>query len=566
VVVYVILLIVATLLAYSPLVGCDFVNYDDPVYVSENPHVQAGITKEGMRWAWTTSVAGNWHPLTWMSLMLDQQLLGPGPLGFHLTNLLLHLANTLLLFRLFVRLTGAAARSFFVAALFALHPLHVESVAWVSERKDVLSTLFALLALLAYVRYAAAPTHGRFLLTALAFLLSLLAKSMYVTLPCLLLVLDFWPLERWRSAPDRVARSWRQLVLEKVPLLALSAAISAATVWAQSREGAVMPTHVLPFGTRLANALVVYIQYLRQMLLPLDLAVFYRYGGPGSLGLGTVLVAAALLAAVTALTVSQRRRRPYLLVGWLWYLGMLVPVIGLVQVGSQARADRYTYFPLVGIFLMLVWVLADFAARRRLEKATACLGGVVLGLCLLLSCAQVFVWNDSVTLWRHALEASEESALAHTSLGMVLDQQGQKEEALAHLQRAVALNPLSAEGHYFLGVALQNRGRTDEAIQAFQQAVRLRPNHVMAHNNLGVHFLRQDQLKAAAVHLQRALELEPAAVETNYNLGLLAEKQRDWRRAAECFGRAAERDPKNPEYAQRQQQALRKLQGAAAQE
>ncbi|HTU19606.1 MAG TPA: tetratricopeptide repeat protein [Gemmataceae bacterium] len=538
------LLAILTFVAFSPIWSCEFVNYDDYDYVTGNSHVQAGLTAASCRWAWTTTAAANWHPLTWLSLMLDAQLYGLSSRGFHATNLLLHLANTLLLFALLKSLTTAAWRSFFVAALFAVHPLHVESVAWVAERKDVLSTFFGLLALAAYAHYVRAPSAPRYALVALAMVLSQLAKPMLVTLPFVLLLLDYWPLGRCGAGEGVVGTpvSWHRLVVEKFLLLALSAASCAATAAAHGGGGAVKSLSSLPFLTRVGNALVSYVQYLRQTVLPLKLSVFYPHQG-AALGMSEMIGAAVLLGALTAWAWWQRRRFPYLPVGWLWYLGTLVPVIGLVQVGDQARADRYTYVPLIGVFLLAVWGLADLARRWQCARLLASLGAVVLGYLMLTCWAQVHYWHDSVALWEHALKLDPENLIAQVNLGSALSQQGdlaraeqhflgalriRPEDPLAHthlgrlalsrrewsgaahhFREILRSTPENAEVHRQLGFALMMQGRWREAASCFRQAAALHPERVVYHHNLAYALHHLGQTVAAQSEYQKALRLDP---------------------------------------------------------
>jgi hypothetical protein len=452
------LLLGAAFLTFGPVLDNDFINYDDTAYVTECPQVQAGLTRDSVRWAFTTREASNWHPLTWLSLMLDRQLFGPRPFGFHLTNLLLHLANTVLLFVVLRAMTGLRWRSAFVAALFALHPLHVESVAWVAERKDVLSTFFALLALLAYAWYARSPRLGRYLLVVLGMTLSLLAKPMFVTLPCLLLLLDYWPLRR--LAPTSV----RWLLLEKVPLFTLSAAASMATLWAQWDQ-AVISLDRLPLTARLANVAVSYLAYLWQTAFPLYLAVHYPLWQPPVV---VVIAAVLVLAAVTALAWRYLRTLPYLGVGWLWYLGMLVPVIGLVQVGKQAHADRYTYFPLVGIFLVLVWGAADLAARWARQRLAAGLSLALLVNFAMLAWAQTTIWANSKAVWTHARDVTRDNAAANVGLARVL-----LSENLAQAEQlcrdAIRFDPTESDAYQILGLVLLSKGKDAEAARYLRE-------------------------------------------------------------------------------------------------
>jgi hypothetical protein len=424
-----------TLAVWLPALRNGFVNLDDPYYVTANPQVLRGITRAGIAWATTAKVASNWHPLTMLSHMLDCQLYGLEPAGHHATSLLLHLANVLLLFETLRRMTGAAGRSAAVAALFALHPTHVESVAWIAERKDVLSALFWILAMGAWARYARGPSIGRYLPVVFSMILGLMAKPMVVTLPFALLLLDAWPL-------DRLHLGWKRLVLEKLPLLALSAASSLITLHYQ--QASLAPLDVAPWSLRAANALVSYAAYLGKLFLPTHLAVFYPIAL--SIPAWKAAGAALLLAAVTALAVWRARREPWLLTGWLWFLGTLVPVIGLVQVGRQAMADRYTYIPSIGLFLAVVWSVAGLGRRHRAALATT--AGIVILALAAITRVQVGYWSDSATLFRHALAATGDNYLAHIGLGKALmgerDCEGAAEQFRAALARYPRLNEARA--------------------------------------------------------------------------------------------------------------------------
>ena len=455
------------------MVGFEFLNYDDPLYVTANPHVQHGLSVEGVRWAFTTFTAANWHPLTWISLMLDASIGGPGPRVFHLTNLILHLANVLLLFFLLDRMTGRPRASAVTAALFAIHPLHVESVAWIAERKDVLSTLFLLLTLLAYAGYVERPGLQRRLAVVLLFALGLLAKPMLVTLPVLLLLLDAWPLRR--RGP------WSHLVIEKAPLLAMSIATGVMTIVAQQQAETVGTLAGYPLGVRVANAIVATATYLWKAVWPTGLAVFYPHPG-AALAAWTVAASALVLAALTSWTICVRRSRPYLLFGWAWYLVTLAPVVGIVQVGWQARADRYTYIPLIGVFLGVVWAISEgFADRPALLSSMATAVLVALGIGAFV---QAGYWRDSETLFRRALAVTDDNAVAHSNLGTALLRRNLLNEAQEHFAEAVRINPHFAEAHSNLGVTLGRQGRIDEAILEFRRALELQPDYPDARRNL----------------------------------------------------------------------------------
>jgi Flp pilus assembly protein TadD len=533
------LLAAAVIAVYAQAVSFEFLAYDDPGYVTENAHVQAGLTGEGIDWSLRSGENGNWHPLTWISLMLDVLLLGRGPGGFHAVNVLLHLIATLLLYLVLKRMTGAVGPSAFTAALFALHPAHVESVAWIAERKDVLSALFWFLTLGVYAGYAARPAAGRYVLLIVTFALGLMAKPMLVTLPFVLVLLDVWPLGRL-ARPDDSAAATRaglgRLLLEKVPLLALAAASSVVTFLVQRAAGAVLPMERLPLGARLANAGLSYWRYIGKLVWPLHLSPFYRFEADWSSW--EIALAWAGLAAATALVLSQVRRLPFLAVGWLWYLGTLVPVIGLVQVGRQAMADRYTYIPSVGLFIMAAWGLAALASTARIPRATiAAAAGIVLVLLSARTFVQARYWKSTVTLFEHAVEENPRNAMAHNMLGSALDEQGRTAEAEQHLRQALALEPGFASAHLSLGLLLAKRGETTEAASHLEQALRTKPNNAPAHKVLGGILGRMGRLEEAGEQFAEAARLDPTDPEARYSLGLtLAARKRYGEAAAEYEG------------------------------
>lgn len=443
-------LVVVIAAVYEPVVQFGFLTFDDADYITDNPRMADGLTLWNLMWAFTTTRVANWHPLTWISLLLDRQLFGTWAGGYHLTNLLLHIANTLLLFALLQRMTAATGRSGLVAALFGLHPLHVESVAWISERKDVLCAFFWFLTAWAYVRYVEQPGKSRYWQTVGTYALALMSKPMAVTLPFALLLLDYWPLGRIRNAQADLPGLFR----EKIPFFALSAASSVATFWIQRSLGAMSPLEGLSLGTRVANALVSYEQYIGQAIWPVALAAFYPPRPP--LPASMALLAGLGLAAVSVAVVRAARSKPWMLTGWCWYLGTLVPVIGLVQVGAQAMADRYTYIPLVGLFLIVGWAVpADAAQRHAWRWTLTVFAGAILAACAGLSRIQVGYWRDSETLFRRALRVTRDNWLAHNNLGVALKEAGRpREEEMEQYRQAIRLRPDYAEAHYNLGVAL----------------------------------------------------------------------------------------------------------------
>ncbi len=511
------LLLVCTAAVYGQTIGHEFIQYDDHEYVYENTHVRRGLTWEGAGWAFTTLWAGNWHPLTWLSHMLDCELFGLRPGYHHLVNVLLHILNSMLLYLVLRRMTGAVWRSAAVAALFALHPLHVESVAWVSERKDVLSTLFFMLTLWAYAFYVARPSPVRIGPVVVALGLGLLAKPMLVTAPFVLLLLDFWPLGRFRPKEGE-GLSLKRLLVEKIPLFALVAASSLATLVAQQRGGATAAIDAVPLGHRAANAAASYGTYVGKMLWPRNLAFFYPYRD--SVSTAEWLVPALLLVGVTALVIGLSWRYRYMPVGWFWYLGTLIPVIGLVQVGKQSMADRYTYVPLIGLFLMGVWGLADLASNSRRGRVllTSGIGGVLIA-CMVGTWFRVGLWRDGVTLFGQALEVTEGNALAHSNLGLALAERGRTEEAIHHYRAALRIDPTLDTAHGNLGNALIEQGEREEGIRHLEQALGAKSASAKAHNNLGNEFMLQGETEKAIEHYEEALRIHPEQAATHSNLG-----------------------------------------------
>ena len=535
------LLVLATLTVYWQVKDHEFVNYDDDTYVTENHHLHNGLTRESVIWAFTATHGANWHPLTWLSHLVDFQLYGLSPTGHHLTNVFLHLVNTLLLFLLLKWMTGTLWRSAFVAALFALHPIHVESVAWVAERKDVLSTLFLLFTLLSYIRYVEKPGISGYLLTVLFFILGLMAKPMLVTLPFLLLLLDFWPLKRftfgqsWQSRASKSHHSINTrnkmhllyLLVEKIPFFTLAAISSVVTLIVQKSGEAVGTLAAYPLSIRIANALLSYVMYIIKMFWPQNLAVFYPHPGL-SLPMWQAAGAGLLLLVISVAVTWVGRRYPYLPVGWLWYVGTLVPVIGLVQVGSQAMADRYTYVPLIGLFIIMAWGVTDLLGRWRYGKAALTLAATsVLSVLIVCATLQVSYWKDSLTLFEHALRVTENNSQMHNNLGNVLAERGDLEEAISHYTKAIKINPNYGEAQINLGVALAKRGKLEDAIRHYSAALRLKPNSPELHNNLGVALFGQGNTPGAIHHYLVAVQLKPDYAEAHNNLGnALAQQER----------------------------------------
>lgn len=532
-----VVLLAVTFVAYRPALDGDFIAFDDTVYVSQNDIVQRGLTGDGVAWAFTSFHASNYHPLTWLSHMLDVEIWGLDASGHHLTNVLLHLASTLLLLWLLLRLTAAWWPSTMVALLFALHPTHVESVAWVAERKDVLSTLFWMLTLLAYVRWTEKPGAGRYALLVIAFVLGLLAKPMLVTLPFVLLLLDLWPLRRLRFGRWTESKQLLSRVLEKGPLFALTVISSVVTVLAQQTGGAVVAVDRVGPGERIANAAVTYVAYLGKLVWPSNLSLFYPH--PGMPPAWQVVGALVLLLAVTVLVLRLRTSKPYLVVGWFWYLGTLVPVIGLVQVGAQAMADRYTYIPFIGLALMLAWGLADLsvswtgprvegetgenaAGERSLPswlRSTGVATALVLTVLLAwLTQRQAVHWKNSETIFTHSLTVTEGNYLMHNNLGAELLGQGRFGEAIGYLETALELRPLYTQAHNNLGLVLSKRGEVRRAEQHFRRTLEIDDGFAEAHLNLGNLYASQGRPNEAITEFRAALRANPRLAEANNNL------------------------------------------------
>ena len=533
-----------TFAVFGRTVHDDFVNYDDNRYVYESAQVARGLTLNGIAQVFIHGSYDNWDPLTAISHMLDCQFYGLNAGGHHLTNILLHTATAILLFLVLRQMTGVLWRSAFVAAVFAIHPLRVESVAWVTERKDVLSGLFFMLTIGAYVRYARRPwSPARYGLVVLLFALGLMSKPMLVTLPFVLVLLDYWPLKRFSQPGNRLV-PWR-LIIEKIPLLVLSIALCVVTVLVEKNGIGSVETY--PIHLRIGNALISYVTYMWQMIYPAGLAVLYPYPAHG-LPVWEIITAILVLASVTAGVFIWRRTRPYLLVGWLWYLIMLVPVIGIVQVGLQARADRHTYLPQIGLYVLLTWGAADLCAGWRHRRVV--LGGCsTIILVALIFCArtQASYWRDSESLWTHTLACTPDNYMGHYDLGNALLQKGNVDDAIAHFQRALQIKADSAEVCYDLGNALLQKGNVDEAITQYQKALQINPDFAGAHNNLGNVLLKMGNVDEALAHFQKALQINPNSVEAHINLGNVLLKMGNVDEAITHFQKALQINPNSVE-------------------
>jgi len=489
-----------TWLVFGQTLRHDFINYDDPRYVYENTKITSGVSLSGIAWAFTHIHSMNWHPLTTISHMLDCQVYGLKPGGHHFTNVLLHIVAAILLFLALQEMTGTFWNSAFVAAVFAIHPLRVESVAWIAERKDVLSGVFFMLTLLAYVHYVRLPSIGRYLVVVFALACGLMSKPMLVTLPFVLLLLDHWPLDRIRG------RFWKR-VAEKIPLLALSAVSSIGTLVAQ--KGAVGWTEELPILERINNAIISYVLYIWQMVWPANLAVFYPH--PENRLLPWEIISSLLLLVCgTAIPIALRKQRPYLITGWLWYLGMLVPVIGLVQVGWQGRADRYTYLPQIGLYIAITWTVADLTAfwrRQRTILSTAAI--LTIGVLTWRARAQTWYWRDSETLFKHALAVTTNNDVAENNLGIVYLRQGNVDEAISLLQAAVDLRPDNSPAHENLAKALLQKGKVADALIHYQKLLELQPDNIEVHNIVGTALIQQRRIREGVEEWEKVLAIQP---------------------------------------------------------
>jgi tetratricopeptide (TPR) repeat protein len=528
-----------TLLTYLRVFSAQFVNYDDNIYVYENKVIQHGLTWNAIKWAFTTNYAANWHPLTWLSHMLDISLFGMNPAGHHAVNLLIHILNVVILFLLLRRMTGSTWKSAFVAGLFALHPLHVQSVAWIAERKDLLSTFFGLLTIWAYASYAERPSVRKYVPMALLFALGLMAKPMLVTLPFLLLLLDYWPLGRVRSLESSVASKEaignpaaalqhsdtqslrRLLVLEKIPLFLMSGVSCYLTYWAQKNEGAVPGWEIFPMSIRIDNAFVSCFTYIGKMFWPARLAVFYPHAR-NLFPIWIVITCAVLLFVTTALAIFFGRKTRYLAMGWLWYLITLGPVIGLVQVGAQGIADRYTYVPMIGLFVILAWgvpdVLGRVLAQPRAIRAMAATGGTVLAALSVISFIQIGYWQDTVVLFQHAIAVTSDNALMKSCLGIELLARKRPDEAIPMFREAVRTNPTFAQEYVGIGKALVMKNQPEDAISAYKCAIAVKPDYMETYFLLAQALGSVDKWDEAISVMRKAAELQPNSAPVHADL------------------------------------------------
>jgi len=524
-------------LVFGQTLGHQFVNLDDESYVYANPVVSQGLTAQAIGWASTHIVSHNWHPLTTISHMVDCQLFDLKPAGHHFTNVMLHTIAAILLLIVLHQMTGALWRSAFVAAIFAIHPLRVESVAWIAERKDVLSAVFFMLTIGAYVQFVRRPTFLRYLILSIFFALGLMSKPMLVTVPFVLLLLDYWPLRRFQTARSTISK----LLLEKIPLLILAAPVAAVTVVIQ-RHGINSVENLSP-PWRIGNAFVSLLIYIRQMLWPFDLAVFYPHSGD-QLPLWQIAISSALFIAITAAVFVVRKQRPYFLSGWLWYVSMLAPVIGIIQVGSQAHADRYTYLPQIGLYLAATWGMADFSLRwpngRLILRISA---GFVLGLSMWRAWNQASFWRDSQSLWNHALTATDDNDLAHERLASALLDKDRPDEAIVQAQLAINLKADNASAQNDFGVALARRGQPEEAITHFWKALEADPNLSRLHYNIANVLVAKGDAAQATLHYQKQLEIDPNFAEAHNNFATLLLREGHLDQATDHLAKALQLKP-----------------------
>lgn len=574
----VIFLIVFSLIAFGRILGNDFINFDDNKYITENNHIKDGINAKSIKWAFTTSYFSYWHPLTWLSIMLNWSLFGANASGHHLVSLLWHIGSAILLFLFLSKTTGSLWPSAFVAALFALHPLRVESVAWATECKDVLSMFFGMATLYAYAYYAEKPQISKYFLCLLLFALALMSKPMLVTLPFIMLLLDYWPLGRWQKALNPVnipvpvnVKSVKKkkrhkhavptekklsmhvkkrtylignLLWEKVPFFFLALVLSIGLIGQQQSVGGIASLQQIPFSDRIMNTIVSYVAYLGKTFWPVDLAVFYPY--KHSFPIGQVLGASLLLLGISIIVVYLARRTPFLTVGWFWYLGVLFPVNGLINVHptAPAMADRFTYLPSIGIAIMLTWGVIYLLPKEKLRKIIIIPAMMILAALTFLTWQQCSYWKNSISLFNHTLRSTKNNYLAHTNLGVALDAEGKNDQALAHYLSALKINPLYDKAHYNLAMAFKEQGNIEASFKHFQETLLSNPNFPDAHNNIGIilekYFKKYDE---AIYHYEQELKIVPNNPGTHFNLGIALAIKGNLKEAAEHFRRAIDLKP-----------------------
>ncbi len=528
--IFVLLIIVLTCIAYSPVLNNDFINFDDDVYVTDNFHIDDGVTLKNIQWAFTAVYAKNWHPLTWLSHMLDIQFFGMNPFGHHLTNLIFHFLNAFLLFIILKKMSGAYWKSLIVMGLFALHPMHVESVAWVSERKDVLSTFFWMLAIWIYTYYIKKPGIKQYLSVCVCFTLSLLAKPMAVTFPFVLLLIDHWPLGRCRITSARMQDSevlqypLHILIFEKLPFFMISAASCGITFYAQNKGGALGSFDLYPLGTRLGNAVVSYTHYIIKMIYPINFAILYPH--PGMPDLHFLLISSFFIIFLVGISILTLKRFPWLFTGCFWYLGILFPVIGVVQVGAQGMADRYTYTPMIGIYILVVWSIAPLFYKMKLSQKTISFVSVFLILILIIPlCIQTFrqnqYWKDSTSLFQHAINITNNNYIAHNNLANAMMQKGKIKEAVFHYSEALRIKPDYPLALGNIGLALSKLGRRNEALDFYFKALAIEPENENIFTNIGNLFSELGNIEKAIHYYKKAIFYNSETVKAHMNMGNL---------------------------------------------
>lgn len=537
---------------YWPVHKYDFVRYDDNKYVTNNLNIQSGINAKSIRWAFTSGYASNWHPVTWLSLMLDYKLFGLNAGSYHLINLLFHIINTLLLFIVLNRMTKAMWASAFVAAVFGLHPLHVESVAWIAERKDVLSTFFWMLTMLSYARYTEKSSIIRYTVTLVLFAIGLMTKPMLVTLPFVLLLLDYWPLERMRFGvmnkierdEENIQKSFAALFLEKIPFFILAVLSSIVTFIVQHRGGAVQPVDVIGISSRLKNAVISYISYISKTFWPSKLAVLYPY--PHSLPVVKIAFCAVLLALITTAVILLSRRHKYLVTGWFWYVGTLVPVIGIIQVGVQELADRYTYIPMTGLLIIIAWGVSDIAGSWKYRKRVFVTASVLVLVAMSLRTSiQLMYWFDSETLFGHTLEVTNDNYVMENNFASYLNEQGQIQQSIEHFNRALEIKPDSAEVHNNLANALSSLGQTSKAIEHYKKSLSLKAGSSDTHYNFAIALSKLNMTDEAIKEYSEAVRLDPTNFDALSNLGFAMAEKGDYSKAVELYEKALAIKPDN---------------------
>jgi len=538
-------LVAAMLVVYWQIINHEFINYDDGLYVTENHHVQAGLISENIKWAFTTDHASNWHPLTWLSHMLDFELYGLDPTGHHWTNLIFHMANALLLFFILQRMTGAIWKSAFVAALFALHPLHVESVAWVAERKDVLSTFFGMLTISTYITYVRKKNLLRYSLVFIFLSLGLMAKPMLVTMPFVLLLLDFWPLKRLKltlnQASDQTS-NLLHLIREKIPLL-VPVVISAILTLIAQYSSALKTLESFPLQTRVANALISYMSYIYNTLWPLHLSIFYPFQ-ENAISFWHASGSALMIAVLSVVAVNTVKKYPYIAVGLLWFFITLFPVIGIIQVGDQAMADRYTYMPLIGVFIIFTWGGSDIIKKWTHENIMlAVIAIAVLSLLAMLSFLQTAHWKNSVTLFRNAVKVTENNWLAHNNLGIALFGEGKLDEAIYHCKKALSIRPGTVKALKNLGAAMSHKGNLEEAAQYFSKALVMNSEDFDAHNKLGGILAKQGNHDKAIRHFAEAIRINPHYASAYNEMGIILAEKGKLKKSNDFFLKAIQINP-----------------------